>query len=173
MKRHRKINVSVSAIHPGNTYLPPFVKSKLKKQDKSITTNTYDKHNIKDMVQNCAYLSVKQRQDLIHLFSDYKDLFGISIGTIPGKPVSLELKPSAKLFCAQAYTVPMAIECITCNEIKKLCELDVLGRGSNSAWGVLCLFQAKRMAASDCSQTSASSTHALIVFPTLFQTSKI
>eukprot|EP00957_Ditylum_brightwellii_P053342 4043355-Ditylum_brightwellii.AAC.1 len=120
MKKRAKVNASVCAIHPGDTYLPPFVKTELKKQDKSISANNYDKHNIQDMVWNCTHLSVSQCQDLIHLFSDYEDLFDGSIGTIPGKPVSLKLKPDAKPFCSQAYTIPMAIERIARDEIKKL-----------------------------------------------------
>eukprot|EP00957_Ditylum_brightwellii_P174231 13265184-Ditylum_brightwellii.AAC.1 len=86
MKKRGEINASACAIHPGDTYLPPFVKSELQRQDKSISANTYNKHNIRDMIWNCTHLSVSQHQDLIHLFSEYEDLFDGSIGTIPGKP---------------------------------------------------------------------------------------
>eukprot|EP00957_Ditylum_brightwellii_P195579 14902652-Ditylum_brightwellii.AAC.1 len=39
--RHRgEINTdTIAAIHPGDQYLPPFVKTELKRQDKSITAN--------------------------------------------------------------------------------------------------------------------------------------
>eukprot|EP00957_Ditylum_brightwellii_P159074 12106900-Ditylum_brightwellii.AAC.1 len=97
----------ITVIHPGDAYLPPFVKTEFTWQDKSITDNAYDKHNYR-------------------------------------KPISLTLKPGAKLFCTCTYTVPMAIKCIARDKIKKLCELDVLGCGSNSPWGAPCLFQAKK-----------------------------
>eukprot|EP00957_Ditylum_brightwellii_P008868 672284-Ditylum_brightwellii.AAC.1 len=76
-------SATVTTIHPDDAYLPPFVKTELARQDKSITANTYDKHNYRDMVWNCTHLMVKQRQQLIELFSNYADLFDVSVGTIP------------------------------------------------------------------------------------------
>eukprot|EP00957_Ditylum_brightwellii_P029225 2208808-Ditylum_brightwellii.AAC.1 len=87
MKQRGEIQAAtITAMHPGDAYLPPFVKRELARQDKSITANEYDKHNYRDMVWNCTHLSVKQRQHLVDLFSDYADLFDGSVGTIPGKP---------------------------------------------------------------------------------------
>eukprot|EP00957_Ditylum_brightwellii_P048094 3651116-Ditylum_brightwellii.AAC.1 len=86
--RHRgELNAeTIAAIHPGDEYLPPFVKTELKCQDKSITANECNKHNYKDMVWNCTHLTVNQQNQLINLFSDYANLFDGTIGTIPGKP---------------------------------------------------------------------------------------
>eukprot|EP00957_Ditylum_brightwellii_P139519 10633238-Ditylum_brightwellii.AAC.1 len=145
MQQHGKLNAAtIAAIHPGNEYLPFFVKTKLKHQDKSITANEYDKHNYKDMVWNCTHLTVNQCHQLMDLFSDYADLFDSTIGTIPGKPVCLTLKSGAEPFCACAYTIPMAIEHIARDKIKKLCNLDVLGQGPDSPWGAPCLFQTQK-----------------------------
>eukprot|EP00957_Ditylum_brightwellii_P028302 2137901-Ditylum_brightwellii.AAC.1 len=111
MRQHGELqSATVTAIHPGDAYLPPFVKTELARQDKSITTNTYNKHNYRNMVWNCTHLTVKQCQQLIKLFSDYADLFDGTVRKIPGKPISLTLRPGAKPFCACAYTIPMAIE---------------------------------------------------------------
>eukprot|EP00957_Ditylum_brightwellii_P076206 5792747-Ditylum_brightwellii.AAC.1 len=62
------------------------------------------------MVWNCTHLTVNQCQQLINLFANYANLFDGTIGTIPGKLVSLTLKPGEKPFWASAYTIPMAIE---------------------------------------------------------------
>eukprot|EP00957_Ditylum_brightwellii_P163749 12466406-Ditylum_brightwellii.AAC.1 len=150
MRQRGELNpATIAAIHPGDEYLLPFVQTELQHQDKSITANDDDKHNYKDMVWNCTHLTVNQHHRLVNFFSDLANLFDGIIGTIPGKPVSLTLKPGAKPFCACAlcahtYTIPMAINRIAQDEIQKLCNLDVLGCGSDLPWGAPYLFQSKK-----------------------------
>eukprot|EP00957_Ditylum_brightwellii_P018001 1356507-Ditylum_brightwellii.AAC.1 len=74
--------LSVSAIHPRDKSLPSFIKIELQKQNKSITANDYNKHNYKDMVWKCTHLTVKQRTQLIELFSDYAGQFDGSLRKI-------------------------------------------------------------------------------------------
>eukprot|EP00957_Ditylum_brightwellii_P113834 8678889-Ditylum_brightwellii.AAC.1 len=81
------------------------------------------------MIWKCNHLTVKQRKDMVDLFQDYQDLFDGTIGRVPTKLISLTLKPNTKPFCSRPYTIPIA---------------KVLGKGSNSSWGVPCLFQGKK-----------------------------
>eukprot|EP00957_Ditylum_brightwellii_P068417 5194491-Ditylum_brightwellii.AAC.1 len=134
--------LNVKSLHPTEQTLPPFVTKPLLHQDKSpISANVYDKHNHRDMIWKCDHLTAKQRKDMIELFDDYSDLFDGTLGKVPGKPVSLTLKQHAVPFCSRPYTIPIAIEKIAREEVQKLCDANVLKRGSSYPWGSPCLFQ--------------------------------
>eukprot|EP00957_Ditylum_brightwellii_P063117 4791236-Ditylum_brightwellii.AAC.1 len=138
-------NLNLSSLHPIEQTLPPFVTKPLLCQDCSmIMANVHDKHNHHDMIWKCDHLTVKQQRDMIDLFDDYSDLFAGTLGKVPGKPVSLTLKPDAVPFCSCPYTILMAIKKIAHKEVQKLCNAHVLKCGSSSPWGSPCLFQGKK-----------------------------
>eukprot|EP00957_Ditylum_brightwellii_P011047 837541-Ditylum_brightwellii.AAC.1 len=87
---------------------------------------------------------VKQRRDMIKLFDVYSELFDRTLGKVPGKPVSLTLKPDAVPFCSCLHTIPMAIQKIAHEKVQKLCNAHVLRCSSSSPWGSPCLFQGKK-----------------------------
>ena len=66
------------------------------------------------------------------------------MGTVPGPPIKLKLKPNAVPFCARAYTVPKAIEHIAKNEVNDLVKIGVLVKGVHSAWASPSFFRPKK-----------------------------
>jgi hypothetical protein len=127
---------------PGDVHLPNFMKAANNRS--SIMPNIYQKYNYRDMVLKCEHLSCEQQDILIDLFSQYEDLFSGDLGSVPGPPVSLKLKPNAKPFASRAYTVPKALEHIAKKEVNDLVDIGVLVEGVASEWASPSFFRPKK-----------------------------
>ena len=134
---------SINDDDPADVDLPDFMKNATKKAA-SIKPNIYDTYNYHDMVLRCEHLTKEQQDSLISLFSDYEELFSGKLGTVPGPPIKLKLKPNAVPFCARAFTVPKAIEHIAKNEVNDLVKIGVLVKGVHSAWASPSFFRPKK-----------------------------
>lgn len=128
----------------GDRDLPDFMKVATKRGASSIKSNIYNKYNYRDMVLKCDHLLQDQKDKLMNLFSNYEDLFSGKLGSVPGPPVKLKLKPGSKPYCAQAYTVPKALEYIARKEVQELLDIGVLVKGVHSAWASPSFFRPKK-----------------------------
>jgi len=129
---------------PSDADLPEFMKVATKRGARAIKPNIYNKYNYRDMVLKCHHLSGEQKDVLIDLFSQYEDLFSGKLGSVPGPPVSLKLKPGSKPYYARAYTVPKALEHIAKKEVADLVDIGVLVKNVHSAWASPSFFRPKK-----------------------------
>ena len=58
------------------------------------------------MVTKCNHLNEGKKQMILGIFEIYESLFSGKLGRVPGPLVKIRLKPGAKAFFAQAYSVP-------------------------------------------------------------------
>ena len=77
---------------------------------KGLSSNQYDKHDYKQMVNCWKHLDNNIKTSLLRLFSNYSKLFSGALGRIPGPPIKIKLKKHAIPFHSRAYTVPKVIE---------------------------------------------------------------
>jgi Reverse transcriptase (RNA-dependent DNA polymerase) len=83
-----------------------------------------------------SHLPDHQQEELYQLITKYKAIFDGDLGTLPGKPVELELKsPEVSPYHGRAYPVPKVYEKLVKEEVERLCKLKVLQRVNESAWG--------------------------------------
>ena len=76
---------------------------------KGMSSNQYDKHNYKQMVEHYSHLSIEQKQDPKALLSGYQELFGDTLGSLPGAPFKLVLKKNVEPFYPKACTISKAL----------------------------------------------------------------
>jgi hypothetical protein len=60
------------------------------------------------------------------------------------KPVKLELIDGAKTYHARPFSVPQSLEANTKTEMKRLTDIDVFNRSSDSEWAAPTFIQAKK-----------------------------
>ena len=96
--------------------------------------SVYDEYNYRDMVLRCNHYSAEQQHAFHSFFSKYKGLFRGKLGSVPGPPVSLKLKPGSKPFCSRAYTVSKSIEQVAKKEINDLVDVGVFVKNLPSEW---------------------------------------
>jgi hypothetical protein len=60
------------------------------------------------------------------------------------KPVRLELIDGAKPYHARPFPVPLSLEATTKTEMKRLPDIDVFNRSSDSEWAAPTFIQAKK-----------------------------
>jgi len=98
----------------------------------------YEKANLTKMVHDCCqHLTTSERNALLKLLLTYEDLFDGTLGDFKIPPVKLEVKPGAEPCHAWPFPVPMIHEETLKTELKRLCEIGVLRKCSNSPWGSL------------------------------------
>ena len=68
---------------------------------KDLSTDQYDKHNYREMVNCCEYLDNGMIASLLRLFSKYVELFSGPLGRVPGPPIKLKLKKRRHPFSFQ------------------------------------------------------------------------
>jgi hypothetical protein len=80
-----------------------------------------------------SHLKEHQQDKLYQLLSRYRSIFDGDLGTLPGKPVELELKsPDVRPYHGRAYPVPKIHEKLVQEEVDRLCGLKVLQRVNES-----------------------------------------
>ena len=67
-----------------------------------------DLHKV--MVTQCQHLTKTQRNDLLKLLQNFKELFDGTLGTWKIDPVDSELKEDADPICSRPYPVPKVHE---------------------------------------------------------------
>ena len=94
----------------------------------------YAPANPKDVVNEQSHLSQTEKQQLLELLEEFKELFDGSLGKWNGEPYDIELKPGAQPYHARAYQVPKAYERTLKAEVERLCQVGVLRKVNRSEW---------------------------------------
>jgi hypothetical protein len=74
----------------------------------------------------------------------FPTLFGGGLGMLNIKPVKLELNYGAKPYHATPFPVPRLLEATTKKEVKRLTDIDVFNRSSDSEWAAPTFIQDKK-----------------------------
>lgn len=90
--------------------------------------------DLREFVPN--HLSPNQQSDLYSVLTQYGIVFDGELGTLPGKPIELQLKSDdVRPYHGCAYPVPKIHEKLIKDEVDRLCRLGVLRRVNESEWG--------------------------------------
>jgi hypothetical protein len=76
---------------------------------------------------------------------NFPTLLGGGLGMLNIKPVKLELIDGAKPYHARPFPVPQSLGATTKTEIKRLTDIDVFNRSSDSEWAAPTFIQAKKI----------------------------
>jgi hypothetical protein len=77
-------------------------------------------------------LKKDEKQDMGETLKKFPTLFGGRLGMLNIKPVKLELIDGAKPYHAKPLPVPQSLEVNTKEEVKRLTDIDVFNRSSDS-----------------------------------------
>jgi hypothetical protein len=81
-----------------------------------------------------SHLNVTQQNQLHGILQQYSDLFEGKLGSLPGSPVSLQLKPNSTPYHGRAFAVPKIYSSLFRAEVDRLCKLGVLQQRNDSPW---------------------------------------
>jgi hypothetical protein len=81
---------------------------------------------------------------LVETLKKFPTLFGGGLGMLNIKPVRLELIDGAKPYHARPFPVPQSLEATTKTEMKRLTDIDVFNRSSDSESAAPTFIQAKK-----------------------------
>jgi hypothetical protein len=87
---------------------------------------------------------VDEKQILSKTLKKFPTLFGGGLGMLNIKPVRLELIDGAEPYHARPFPVPQYLEATTKSEMKRLTDIDVFNRISDSEWAAPIFMQAKK-----------------------------
>jgi hypothetical protein len=104
----------------------------------------YRKVEVDPFVQELKHLTDDEKQILSKTLKKFPTLFGGGLGMLNIKPVRLELIYGAKPYYARPFTVPQSLEVMTKTEMKRLTDIDVFNRSSDSEWAAPTFIQAKK-----------------------------
>jgi hypothetical protein len=86
-----------------------------------------------------------EKQTLGKTLKKFPTLFGGGLGMINIKPVRLELIDGSKPYYARPFPIPQSLEATTNTEMKRLTDIDVFNRSSDSKWVAPTFIQAKKL----------------------------
>ena len=93
----------------------------------------YKKANVTEYLdEECAELTVKQRQQLENILTKYEILFDGGLGKWNRDPVSFNLKPNAKLVQSRPFQVPHIHQETLKKEVERLVRIGVLRKKTHS-----------------------------------------
>jgi hypothetical protein len=97
-------------------------------------------------LSGCSLTRLGRYPDSIWIPTNQYDtmLFGDGLGMLNIKPVRLELIDGAKPYHARPFPVPQSLEATTKTEMKRLTDIDVFNRSSDSEWAAPTFIQAKK-----------------------------
>jgi hypothetical protein len=95
-------------------------------------------------VQELAHLTKDEKQVLGETLKKFPTLFGGGLEMLNIKPVRLELVDGAKPYHAISFPIPQSLEATTKKEAKRLKDIDVIKRSSDSEWATSTFIQAKK-----------------------------
>jgi hypothetical protein len=112
----------------------PDILQEAEKRQNRILDADYRKVEVDPFVQELEHLTEDEKQILSKTLKKFPTLFGGGLGKLNIKPVKLELIYGAKHYHARPLPVPQALEENTKTEIKRLKDIDVFNRSSDSEW---------------------------------------
>ena len=116
-------------------FLEPTATLELTQRAVRILDANYEKADLPAVVkQHSSHLNTVQQDELISLLQEFEELFDGSLGEWQTPPISLELKEDAIPYHGRAYPVPHIHKDTLKKEIKRLVEIGVLEKESESEW---------------------------------------
>jgi hypothetical protein len=125
-----------------NTYEPGILKEAEKRQNRILDAD-YRKVEVDPFVQELEHLTEDEKQTLGKTLNKFPTLFGGGTGMLNIKPVRLELIDGAKPYHARPFPVPQSLEATTKTEMKRLTDIDVFNRSSDSEWAAPTFIQSQ------------------------------
>jgi hypothetical protein len=94
----------------------------------------YRKVEVDPYVQELAHLTKEEKQVLGETLKKFPTFFGGGLGMLNTKHVELELIDGARPYHARPFPVPQSLEATTKVEVKRLKDINVFNRSSDSEW---------------------------------------
>jgi hypothetical protein len=95
-------------------------------------------------VEELEHLTMDEKQILGQTLKKFPTLFGGGLGMLNIKPVRLKLVDGSKPYHTRPFPVPQYLEATTKTEMKRLTDIDVFNRNSDSEWAAPTFMQAKK-----------------------------
>jgi hypothetical protein len=122
----------------------PDILQEAEKRQTRILDDDYRKVEVDPFVEELKHLTMDEKQILSKTLKKFPTLFGGGLGMLNIKPVRLELIGGAKPYHARPFPVPQSLEATTKTEMKRLTDIDVFNRSSDSEWEAPTFIQAKK-----------------------------
>ena len=126
------------------TTSPSLISTAENNYDRNISDNKYSSKDWKTAINKSKHLSPSERQKCWYLLEKYEDVLLGKLGTFPGPPYKINLKPNSQPFCSRPYNIPHAIKPIAKREIDRLEKNGVLRKIHYSRYGAPCMFLPKK-----------------------------
>jgi hypothetical protein len=110
----------------------PDIMQEAEKRQNRILDADYRKVEVDPFVEELKHLTMDEKQILGQTLKKFPTLFGRGLGMLNIKPVKLELIDGAKPYHARPFPVPQSLEVTTKTEMKRLTDIDVFNRSSDS-----------------------------------------
>ena len=105
----------------------------------------YAKANIPaEIEKNCTHLNNVNQEKLLELLLEFEELLDGTLGEWKTTPAKLELKPDATQVHGAFYPASMVHKDVCKKEVKRLVELGVLKRETDSEWASSSFIIAKK-----------------------------
>jgi hypothetical protein len=122
----------------------PDILQEAEKRQNRILDADYRKVEVDPFVQEIKNLTKDEKQTLGETLKKFPALLGGGLGMLNIKPVRLELIDGAKPYHARPSLVPQSLTATTKTEMKRLTDIDVFNRSSDSEWTAPTFIQAKK-----------------------------
>jgi hypothetical protein len=122
----------------------PDILQEAEKRQNGILDANYRKVEVDPFVQELKHLTMDEKQILGKTLKKFPTLFGGGLGMLNINPVRLELIDGAKPYHARPFPVPQSLEATTKTEMKRLTDIYVFNRISDSEWAAPTFIQAKK-----------------------------
>jgi hypothetical protein len=122
---------------------PDILQEAEKRQDRILDAD-YRKFEVDPFVEELKHLTMDENQILSQTLKKFPTLFGGGLGMLNIKTVKLELIDGAKPYHARQFPVPQSLEATAKTEMKRLTDIDVFNRRSDSEWAASTFIQAKK-----------------------------
>jgi len=108
---------------------------KASKRVMRILDATYNKADLKSIIDSCTYLTSEYCEKLFKLLKKFESLFDGTLGDWKTRPVHLDLIPGSKPYHGKAYPIPKIYEKTLKTELARLEKIGVIQKCSGSEWG--------------------------------------
>ena len=99
-----------------------------------IKHSKYEAANLKEVITLQTHLNQEQQRQLFNILELHSELFNGKLGKYPHQKIHLDIQENAKPFHAKPYAVPHIHRQVFKNELKRLCEINVLQQCGRTEW---------------------------------------
>jgi len=101
---------------------------------KQILEAKYEAVTPQQIVDGCVHLKEEEKEELLLLLENFKDLFDGSLGSWKGEALNIEVKDDVKPYHARAFPIPKSREEGLKKEINRLMSTKSLSKVNHSEW---------------------------------------